>query len=249
MTKYISIALLLSVSFLSSQCSANDDVETLTPLVADTTTHPVDTPSIPSKNLNYLALGDSYTIGTGVGPSERFPIQLKQRLIADGFMMTDPLIIATNGWTTASLIAATDNFKADSAFNLVSLLIGVNNQYQGRPIGEYETHFMLLLNRAISYAGGDTSRVFVVSIPDYSVTPFGQSLNPAKIAAEIDIFNEVNRNITESLGVSYHYITDISRLAADSSELVANDNLHPSGVQYALWIDSFYESVKLSLYE
>jgi lysophospholipase L1-like esterase len=249
MNKVIIILSILVHSVLNVQCSRNDDAPRLVPAPNDTTTLPVDTPDIPERTLTYLALGDSYTIGTGVTEPERFPVQLRNRLVNDGFSIAETQIIATNGWTTANLISATNNFEPDSSFSLVSLLIGVNNQYQGRPIAEYSEQFSILLERAIMYAGGDTSRVIVISIPDYSVTPFGQNMNPSQIAQQIDQFNDVNQSISEIYGVSYYYITDISRQAANDPTLIATDNLHPSGAQYALWISSFYESVKTKLYE
>jgi lysophospholipase L1-like esterase len=219
--------------------------QTVTP--SDTTD--VDQPGIPDRTLSYLALGDSYTIGTGVAESERFPVQLVTRLHDDGYDILPAEIIATNGWTTGNLLGALNNFEPDSAFSMVSLLIGVNNQFQGRPIEEYEDHFDQLLRKTIQYAGNDTVRVFVISIPDYGVTPFGQSMNPEEIAMEIDAFNTTNQNITESYGVSYYYITDISREAGANPALIAQDNLHPSVVQYALWIDLFESEIKDKLNE
>lgn len=229
-------------------CS-DDAPELISPTVQAPDTTNVDTAGIPNRTLNYLALGDSYTIGTGVPESDRFPVQLQERLTADGYDMIPPLIIATNGWTTGNLLTSTSNFTPDSAFSLVSLLIGVNNQFQGRPIEEYADHFDELIRRAIEYAGNDTDRVFVVSIPDYGVTPFGQSMNPAEIAAEIDAFNAINRDISESYNVSYFNITGISREAASNPALIAPDNLHPSGVQYGMWIDLFEEDIKTKLNE
>jgi lysophospholipase L1-like esterase len=207
------------------------------------------TPGIPERTLNYLALGDSYTIGTGVPEDDRFPVQLQNRLSEAGYDMLPPVIIATNGWTTGNLLSSTNNFTPDSAFSLVSLLIGVNNQFQGRPIEEYADHFDQLLRRAIAYAGNDTDQVFVVSIPDYGVTPFGQSMNPEEIAAEIDAFNVINSDISETYNVSYFNITGISREAADNPALIAPDNLHPSGLQYGMWIDLFEDQIKIKLNE
>ncbi len=237
----LGIYLLMLTSF--SACSDDD----MTPPI----TGPgpiVDTTEVQGA-LSYLALGDSYTIGTGVQESERFPVQLRNRLIADGYDMIPPEIIATNGWTTGNLLNALESFEPDSVFDLVSLLIGVNNQFQGRTLVEYTDHFDELIRQAITYAGNDTSHVFVISIPDYGATPFAANMNPAEIAAEIDAFNAVNDSISNVYGVSHYYITDISRQAENDLSLVAGDNLHPSGAQYSLWIDLFENEIKLKLDE
>jgi len=200
---------------------------------------------------NYLALGDSYTIGTGLpDPAGTYSAQLVARLNQEDSIQGDaPRIIARNGWTTGNLIFATDTASFDTTYSLVSLLIGVNNQFQNRPISEYAEHFTLLLERANGYANGDTSRVFVVSIPDYGVTPFGQANNPTEIAEEIDQLNAVNQSVSKSLGVTYFYITDISRTALGQPNMVASDNLHASAAMYSLWAASFYNTFKLKLYE
>ncbi len=217
---------------------------------SDDETAPIYTaPTMDTKEVSYLALGDSYTIGTSLAnDSARYPVQLAARLNRDGIECNDPLIIAQNGWTTGNLIASTDNFQPDSAYSLVSLLIGVNNQYQGRSIEEYTDQFTLLLNRAIQYAGNDTSHVFVISIPDYGVTPFGMnSPNAANISGQIDEFNAVALNIAQEHGVTFYNITDISRQAANDPSLIASDGLHPSGKMYELWIDAYYEDIKMMI--
>ncbi len=199
--------------------------------------------------INYLALGDSYTIGTSLeDEGDRYPVKISDQLNADGYPCHPPVIIAQNGWTTGDLLNATASFTPDSTFDLVSLLIGVNNQYQNKSIEEYAKEFETLLVQAIQYAGDDTNNVFVVSIPDYGVTPFGSD-NAETIAKEIDQFNNVNREITESYGISYFYITDISRLAADNPGLIANDDLHPSGKMYELWVADFIDDIKMKLDE
>ena len=198
--------------------------------------------------LTYLALGDSYTIGESVAQSERWPVQLAARLDADGIDIQAPDIIATTGWTTRNLIdgiAAAD--IEGQTYDLVSLLIGVNNQFQGRPIQEYRDEFTELLNAAIAFAGGDKERVFVVSIPDYGYTPFGAS-NQAAISAGVDAFNDAARSITESKDIAFYNITPISReWEAGDNTLVASDGLHPSGEQYRRWVESFYAEVKAVL--
>jgi lysophospholipase L1-like esterase len=183
----------------------------------------------------YLALGDSYTIGQSVTEPERFPNQTVGLLRSEGIKINDPRIIATTGWTTKNLIDALNASTLQNNYDVVSLLIGVNNQYQGRGIEEYKTEFTLLLNRAIQYAAGKPTHVFVLSIPDYSVTPFASGLNKTKIAAEIDQFNSENKKISLQLGVNYIDITPISR--EPDPALIATDGLHPSGKQYKRWAD------------
>lgn len=193
--------------------------------------------TIPTDNSakTYLALGDSYTIGQSVSEAERFPNQTISSLRAQNIKINDPKIIATTGWTTKNLIDALNANPPQNNYDVVSLLIGVNNQYQGRSIEEYKTEFTLLLNKAIQYAANKPAHVFVLSIPDYSVTPFANGANKVKIAAEIDQFNAANKAISLQLGVNYLDITSISREPDPS--LIAGDGLHPSGKQYKRWAD------------
>ena len=151
--------------------------------------------SIAPHGLRYLALGDSYTIGEGVADSERWPVQLARALRADGLGVDDPQIIATTGWTTDELQAAIDRAAPTPGFDLVTLLIGVNNQYRGRPLDEYLRQFQGLLEHAIALAGGRARRVVVLSIPDWGVTPFAvaSGRDVAQIAAQIDAFNREAR--------------------------------------------------------
>ena len=194
--------------------------------------------------VRYLALGDSYTIGHGVPETDRFPLQLAERLRADGWGAGDPRIVATTGWTTGSLLNALKNDALEHDYDLVSMLIGVNNQYQGRPLAEYELEFNQLLDSAVVYAGGDPAKVFVLSIPDYAYTPYGQSRpNPGQISGQIDIFNAKNKALTEARGIRYFDITPLSRQGLEEPSLVASDGLHPSGEMYRRWIDLFYAAV------
>lgn len=184
---------------------------------------------------NYLALGDSYTIGESVSEAERFPNQTVQLLRAQNIKINDPKIIATTGWTTKNLIDAINAASLQNNYDVVSLLIGVNNQYQGRSLDEYKSEFTILLNKSIQFAGNKPTHVFVLSIPDYSVTPFASGSDRAKIAAEIDQFNAANKTISLQLGVNYIDITAISRELDPA--LIASDGLHPSGKQYKRWAD------------
>jgi acyl-CoA thioesterase I len=201
--------------------------------------NPIDT----TEKIKYLALGDSYTIGQSVAINDRFPVQLIDSLRLRGYKCENAEIIARTGWRTDDLMTAINAQNIKDTFDLVSLLIGVNNQYQGRPISVYRTQFRTLLERAIALAGGDKNKVFVLSIPDYGVTPFGSS-NMQQISAEIDAFNAVNLEITDSLAVQYFDITPISRLAANDAALLANDGLHPSGKMYRLWVSLMLNEVE-----
>jgi lysophospholipase L1-like esterase len=183
----------------------------------------------------YLALGDSYTIGESVSESGRYPVQTVNLLRLRNIKINDPDIIAVTGWTTRNLIKALDNNPPKKNYSMVSLLIGVNNQYQHQGIEEYKTEFTELLNRSIAYAGDNKSHVFVVSIPDYSVTPFAVNLDTAKIAKEIDEFNEINKTISLNAGVHYLDIIPVSREAKNNLLLIAGDGLHPSAYQYEQW--------------
>lgn len=194
-----------------------------------------NTPSPDPTSKTYLALGDSYTIGQSVAATERFPNQTTALLRAQNIKIADPVIVAITGWTTRDLINALNANPQPNTFDVVSLLIGVNNQYQRKSLEEYKTEFTLLLNRAIQHAGNKPTHVFVLSIPDYSVTPFASGSDKTRIAREIDQFNEANKVISLQLGVKYLDITPISREPDPS--LIAGDGLHPSGKQYRRWAE------------
>ena len=189
--------------------------------------------------LAYLALGDSYTIGEGVEDADRWPVQLAARLRAMGIPLADPRIIATTGWTTDELAAAMDAVEPLGDWNFVSLLIGVNNQYRGRPVDDYAGEFQRLLRRSIALAGGRADRVLVLSIPDWGVTPFAlaSGRDRPSIAAALDAYNAAARGACAAAGVAFVDITCISR-AADTAGLLAEDGLHPSAAQYARWTDA-----------
>jgi len=185
----------------------------------------------------YLALGDSYTIGQSVAERERWPVQLVARLRQRGVEMADPEIVAQTGWTTADLLAGIDAARPYGPFTLVSLLIGVNNQFQGRDLEEYRRELRVLLQRAIGFAGDDASRVLVLSIPDWSVTPFAAGNDRVRIAADLERFNRVCREESTQAGVRYVDITATSQRAAAERGLLARDGLHPSGKMYAAWVE------------
>ncbi len=188
-------------------------------------------------SLNYLALGDSYTIGEAVPPSQSYPYQLTASLNRQSLNVGVPKIIAVTGWTTDNLIGATaQSGVTTKKYDFVTLLIGVNDQYQGLSIDNYKIKFAQVLNTAISFANGDTSRVFVLSIPDYGVTPFANGQG-AVIGPEIDKFNAINKSISLAVSVNYLDITPISRTAATDPTLIAPDGLHPSGKMYTQWMN------------
>lgn len=193
----------------------------------------------------YLALGDSYTIGESVAENERYPVQLGDRLFPIS-PDKEVRVFARTGWTTQDLANALDT-RTDfrQSYDLVSLLIGVNNQYQGRSLENYEVEFRALLEQAIEFAGNDPGRIFVVSIPDYAYTPFGGG--SIAISQEIDTFNAANRSITEEYGIQYFDITPISREGLNEPELVASDGLHPSGEQYRRWVELMVDDVRRML--
>ncbi len=184
--------------------------------------------------VRYLALGDSYTIGESVNESERWSMQLAESLKREGYT-TEVTVIARTGWTTDELWEGIQAREIDPPYDLVSLLIGVNNQYRGRDVEEYREQFVFLLSKAIEYADEDANRVIVLSIPDWGVTPFAGSRDANQIAMEIDQFNAVNREETEKADAHYVDITPVSREAVNDPSLIAGDGLHPSGKMYAEW--------------
>lgn len=193
--------------------------------------------------LRFLALGDSYTIGESVPQNKRWPVQLADELNQQGFKVAAPKIIAQTGWRTDDLMQAIQEDEALLArYDLVSLLIGVNNQYQGKDIAVYEEEFEILLNTAIELAGNDPGNVFVVSIPDYGKTPFGAQ-KEEQIEQEINTYNDINQAIAKNYGVAYVDITPFSREAKQRSELIAEDNLHPSGLMYTGWVELMKDTV------
>jgi lysophospholipase L1-like esterase len=200
------------------------------------------------KTLSYLALGDSYTIGEGVELSDRYPMQLVQewnRTAKKPF--ASPLIIAKTGWTVDELeagIQATPT--AAEGYDLVTLLIGVNNQYRGRSVESFAVDFEKMLQRAISFARGKKKRVVVLSIPDWGVTPFAISkgVDPAQVAAEIDAYNETKKAICAKNGVKFIDITSEYRIAGALPEGVVEDQLHPSKLIYKKWMDKLLIDVQ-----
>jgi lysophospholipase L1-like esterase len=226
---------IFSISFLLLGCGKKNSY----------TPPPVSPPVVTAKK--YLALGDSYTIGQNVPETDRFPVQTKKWLVDQGMNMNTAEIIATTGWTTTNLQNAVAAQNPAGPFDVVSLLIGVNDQYQSHDTTGYRQRFLNLLNTSIQLAGSRRDRVFVLSIPDYSVTPFGQNLDTALIRRQIDQFNAINKDVTLQNFCSYLDITPSTREAANDPSLIANDGLHPSGKEYKKWADRLGPMMKAVL--
>jgi lysophospholipase L1-like esterase len=185
---------------------------------------------------DYLALGDSYTIGESVLESERWPNQLAQELEGTSLGVDTVTIIAKTGWTTAELIEGIKISKNTNQYDLVSLLIGVNNQYRGQSIERFEKELVALIQTAIEYSKTGSKAVFLVSIPDWGVTPFAKDRNRTQIAKEIDAFNAVISKQAKNFKLPFIDITPISKGASSDLSLLAEDQLHPSGKMYNLWV-------------
>jgi lysophospholipase L1-like esterase len=190
--------------------------------------------------LRYLALGDSYTIGEGVDAAQRWPAQLARELRAGGVDIGEPRIIATTGWTTDELAAAIAAAQPLGHFDLVTLGIGVNDQYRGRSVAEYRAQLTSLLDTATALAGGHAERLMMLSIPDWGVTRFARDerRDAAAIGHEIDAFNEAARAMCEARRIAFVDITPASRDGGEAEAMLVHDGLHPSGAMYARWVDA-----------
>jgi lysophospholipase L1-like esterase len=194
----------------------------------------------------YLALGDSYTIGEGVEESNRYPNQLVELLKSQNITLEKPTIIAKTGWTTDELANGISAAGIEGkTYDLVTLLIGVNNQYRGRPVADYETEFRKMLQQAIGFANGNPSHVVVISIPDWGVTPFAQErgTDQEKVAKEIDAYNSAKERISKEMAVAYIDITEEYRKIGALPEMVVDDNLHPSALVYKSWAQKLSEVI------
>lgn len=217
------------LSFLLLNCDKKNDL----PAVV---TSPV-TPPVTVTAKKYLALGDSYTIGQSVPEADRFPVQTKKWLTDKGINMDAPQIIAATGWPTTSLQNAISSQNPSGPYDVVSLLIGVNDQYQRHDTIGYRDRFLQLLNTSIQLAGNRRNRVFVLSIPDYSVTPFAMFSDTAFIRQQIEQFNVINKEVTLQSLCNYLDITPSTREAKYDHSLLASDGLHPSGKEYKKWAE------------
>ncbi|MFP4469494.1 MAG: SGNH/GDSL hydrolase family protein [Bacteroidales bacterium] len=190
-------------------------------------------------SIRYLALGDSYTIGEGVAEGTGFPQQLAGRLQNAGFL-PEVTIIARTGWSANQLAEGIAENAPQGTYPLVTLLIGVNNQYRRMDATEYRRELRDLIRQCIGFAGNDTRRVIVISIPDYSVTPFAAGMDTARIAGEIDAFNAIKKSETQRTGVAFADVTPVSRQVAGDLSLLASDGLHPSARMYGKWADLLF---------
>ena len=196
----------------------------------------------------FLAMGDSYTVGEGVSGDASWPVQLAARLRVGGIDLGEPQIVAATGWTTDELSAAMDAALLAPPYALVTLSVGVNNQYRGQPLDGFRAQFRTLLQRAVALAGGDASHVVAVSIPDWGVTPFARAKgrDAEQIAREIDAFNGATRVEAGNAGTGWADVVAISREPEACMQLVA-DGLHPSREQYARWVDAIEPVARIAL--
>jgi lysophospholipase L1-like esterase len=208
-----------------------------------------DSPIVPENKtgLSYLALGDSYTIGQSVTEAERFPVILANDLSSQNIKVLKPDIIAVTGWTTGDLLNSLATYKPNKVYDMVSLLIGVNNQYQGQSQDTYRKEFRQLLLKSTELAGGKKAKVFVLSIPDWGASKYGASYNRKQISLEIDQFNAIASEECAKESILFINITDISRRALDDPSLLASDGLHFSGKMHQLWVDSLISQIKRKL--
>ncbi|AKD58789.1 SGNH/GDSL hydrolase family protein [Spirosoma radiotolerans] len=194
-------------------------------------------PDAAKSEYTFLSLGDSYTIGERVSETDRWSVQLAGLLRKDNVDVGNPDIIARTGWTTAELQEAIKASGNQKTYNLVSLLIGVNNQYRGQSQDQYRTEFRELLQTATKFAAGKTNRVFVLSIPDWGVSPFAAGGDKARVSREIDQFNAIAQDECQKAGIVYVDITPLSRSAAGDDSQFASDGLHYSGKQMKQWAE------------
>jgi len=226
------IVLFILIIFLNMSCTNDKEIEV------------IKNEEPPIEEITYLALGDSYTIGQGVSENLRWPNQLSDSLKTLQYNINTTDIIAKTGWTTRNLLDTIENTELGE-YNLVSLLIGVNNQYQNQSFSVFESEFDILLDKSIEIAQS-SSKVLVVSIPDYGVTPFGSS-NSDKISDEIDMYNAYIATKCEEQNIPFIDITGISRTLGNSNGALATDKLHPSGSQYTQWLNEIIPVVRLLL--
>lgn len=194
--------------------------------------------------LRLLCLGDSYTIGEGVSPGERWPNLLTAMLRERGHDVADPQIIARTAWTTDELMDAIDEARPAGTFDLVTLMIGVNDQYRSRPIEQFEASFIPLFEQATGFSARGTQRLIVLSIPDWGATPFAEGRDRALISREIETYNDRAKQLVEARGARWHDVTALSRLVATDLSLVVEDRLHPSGAMYRDWALSLVPAVE-----
>lgn len=188
-------------------------------------------------NKKIILMGDSYTIGQSVNVKDRWPVQLENKLTTEGILISELKIIAQTGWTTSDLIRGIENEITNPPYDLVTLQIGVNNQFRNEGIDKFRDELILLMKQAIEFAGGNSSKVIIISIPDWGATPFAENFDRDLIASEIDLFNSITLEQSNVFNLTFIDITPISRQAIDNPLLIAEDGLHPSMEMYKQWVD------------
>ena len=194
-----------------------------------------------NESYSFLALGDSYTVGEGVSYEESWPSQFVDYALDRGIDFKNPELIAQTGWKTYDLLDAIKSSNLSVKYDFISLLIGVNNQFNSRPLTEFEDDLNEILTE-INYLKKGNSKVIVISIPDWGYSPYGSSYDRDRISDEIDQFNNILKKISEQNNLNFVDVTQISRLAIKEPNLISEDKLHPSGLMYLEWVEKIYES-------
>lgn len=240
--KSFSFLICFSFIFIFSFCACSKEIVTSkdTAIVSSIPT----TIFSKSDSIHYLALGDSYTIGVAVEIQDNYPNQTTQLLIAEGYKFSPIQIIAKNGWAASELKLAIDASTKRSSYELVTLLIGVNNQFRGQSVNEFSTQFDTLIKMAISLAGNQPKRVFVLSLPDLSITPFAEFMDKKAIANDIDAYNQVCEKYAKQYGTHFLNITDRYRLEGYKAANLSSDKLHPSKLEYSMWAIPLAQLIK-----
>ena len=228
------LSLLFAITFFLLIADKSEAKNNYIAVYNDSVMNDTTTATIPnSSTKTYLALGDSYTIGQSIDSSDRYPAQAAAILRRRGYNISSIDYIATTGWKTVNLQWAIEGWHTRKTYDVVTLLIGANDQYLKHDTTDYREHFTNLLQKAIRFANKNNTHVFVLSIPDYGVTPFGSNLK--NVSKQIDEFNAINKEVSAAYNVNYTNITGISRYDAIDSTTIAWDDMHPSGKQYGQW--------------
>lgn len=242
------LKLILVLSLVGCEQMTLEDQNKVVEEIMDDSESNADSDQSPTTTYSYLALGDSYTIGTSVSLEDNYPNQLVSRFKDSLNIAIENQIIAQNGWTTGDLLFGINEVSDQNTFDLVTLLIGVNNQYRGLNFSRYEEEFQMLVNKSVAFAQGEKARVIVISIPDYAYTPFGQSSsNPEEISMEIDQYNGFAQQYCTDNQIKFVNVTDITRRGLNEPDLVATDNLHPSRRAYEKFVNILVPEVLASL--
>lgn len=237
--------ILISIFLLSLSCNpqntSENDIDYSNIENENFESNEIDLINSSISKFSFLALGDSYTIGEGVNENERWPNQFVEVADENGLDFEKPEIIAETGWKTYDLLNAISQTNFTQKYDYVSLLIGVNNQFNSRSIDEFEEDLSKLMDKMNSLKKSN-GNIIILSIPDWGYTPFGNSYNRKVISSEINLFNNSLINFANSNGLKYVDVTEISRRALSESNLLASDNLHPSGLMYLEWVKKIYET-------